>query len=238
MERILRHSTLDRAYWAFAVLAVAAAAGLVSAGRAGDFDRFLGPVPPLLAMAAATIVGAVALRHLEVRGWSKVWSKDAQRPVSLRAVGEPATAAFVFAVLAVTADAAIGFSEDMNTPWPQSVLFYPAIALVAEVVFHLAPLALVLAATGWCFADHRLDRRVWLAVAAVAFVEAMFQVLDALGGPAPVIAVFVGPHLFAIGAYELTALRRFGFVSIVAFRLVYYLLWHIAWGEVRLALLF
>lgn len=189
-------------------------------------------------MTIAAAAGAVALRFLEVRGWSKAWSEDTPRPVSPRAVGEPAAAAFGFAVLAVSADAAIGFSQDMNTPWPRSVLFYPAIALVAEVVFHLVPLALLLAASGWRFVEDRGDRRVWLAVATIASVEAVFQVLDALGGTEPIIAVFVGPHLFAIGVYELTALRRFGFVAIAAFRLAYYLLWHIVWGDLRLTLLF
>ncbi len=238
MERILRHSTIDRAYWAFAALAVAAAAGLVSAGRAGDFDRFLGPVPPLVVMVVATVVGAITLRFLEVRGWSKVLSKDAQRRGSRRALGEPAAAAIGFAVLAVAADVAIGFSEDMNTPWPRSILFYPAIALVAEVVFHLVPLALVIGAARWRFTDGDQDWRVWTAVAVVAFIETVFQVVDALGGPEPIIAVFVGPHLFAIGAYELIALRRFGFVSVAVFRLTYYVLWHISWGELRLSLLF
>jgi hypothetical protein len=33
-------------------------------------------------------------------------------------------------------------------------------------------------------------------------------------------------------------LRRFGYVPMVAFRLFYYLAWHVLWGQARLGLLF
>lgn len=234
MQWIGRHLTSDRAYWLFTALALATTGLMVAAGRTDDFEEFLGRTPPLLVMAVAAIAGAAGLRFLEVRRWCR----EPDRAVPRRAVGEPAAVAIAFAGLAITADVTIGFSQDMNTPWPRSLLFYPAIALVAEVVFHLVPLALVVAVARWRFADHGSGRRVWTAVAVVAVIETAFQVADAVGNPEPAIAVFVGPHLFAIGAYELTALRRFGFVSIAVFRLTYYLLWHISWGEVRLWALF
>lgn len=234
VQRIRRHGTGDRSYWAFGALALVTGGVLLATGRGEDFERFLGPVPPLAVLTVTALAGAAALRFLEVRGWSPGGAPSHPG----RAIGEPALTAIAFAGAALIADVAIGFSEDMNTPWPRSVLFYPAIALVAEVVFHLVPLTLVIAAAGGRWAGAEPGRRVWPVIAVVAASETIFQVLNALGEPEPVIAAFVGPHLFAIGVYELMALRRFGFVAIAVFRLTYYLLWHIAWGALRLEFLY
>jgi hypothetical protein len=67
----------------------------------------------------------------------------------------------------------------------------------------------------------------------VALVEPPFQVLARSSLP-----VFVAPHVFAIGVVGLLLLRRYGYVPMLWFRVVYYLLWHVAWGEARLRLLF
>gem|GEM_PF-6781297 len=37
---------------------------------------------------------------------------------------------------------------------------------------------------------------------------------------------------------QLILLRRYGYLSMIWFRVFYYLLWHVLWGEARLALLF
>ncbi len=49
---------------------------------------------------------------------------------------------------------------------------------------------------------------------------------------------FVVPHVFLIGVVEMLLLRRFGYLPMVAFRLLYYLVWHVLWGHARLELLF
>ncbi len=46
--------------------------------------------------------------------------------------------------------------------------------------------------------------------------------------------MFSGLQLLAFGLVQLYVFRRFGFVSMYAFRLAYYSLWHIAWGAIRL----
>jgi hypothetical protein len=48
----------------------------------------------------------------------------------------------------------------------------------------------------------------------------------------------VGVHVFAINVTQLLLFWRLGFWPMLTFRLTYYALWHIAWGEVRLAVLF
>ena len=45
-------------------------------------------------------------------------------------------------------------------------------------------------------------------------------------------------HIFLINLAELAIFRRYDFVSMYSFRLLYYLLWHIIWGYSRLRMLF
>ena len=106
-------------------------------------------------------------------------------------------------------------------------------SLVAEFVFHLLPLAFLLVVTRWQIARSGFNRRIWTGILVVALVEAGFQVMvgSSLG-------FFVGPHLVAIGVFELLALRRFGYIPMIWFRLAYYLLWHVIWGYARLDLFF
>ncbi|MCB9291467.1 MAG: hypothetical protein H6560_29470 [Lewinellaceae bacterium] len=41
-------------------------------------------------------------------------------------------------------------------------------------------------------------------------------------------------HIFLINLIQLWLFKRYDFVSMYTFRLVYYLIWHIGWGWVRL----
>ena len=44
--------------------------------------------------------------------------------------------------------------------------------------------------------------------------------------------------MWAINICQLSILRRYDFVSMWTFRLVYYAIWHVVWGELRLRVLF
>jgi hypothetical protein len=41
-----------------------------------------------------------------------------------------------------------------------------------------------------------------------------------------------------ISVAQLLVLRRYGYLSMLSFRVNYYLIWHVLWGRARLALLF
>jgi hypothetical protein len=49
---------------------------------------------------------------------------------------------------------------------------------------------------------------------------------------------FVALHIFLLNLCQLAIFKRYDFVSMYSFRLMYYLLWHIVWGVIRLKLLF
>jgi hypothetical protein len=125
----------------------------------------------------------------------------------------------------------------MNVPVPQALLFYPAIGFVAEIMFHVLPLALLL------FIMHPLggwigkERVVWLGILLVAVLEPTFQVAFE-GKPFTWGAAYTWIHVFAIALLQLAVYRRFDFISMYAFRLCYYAYWHILWGVIRLEVLF
>ncbi len=224
MSRLRRYAP----WIAVSAAATAGAAALVLNGST-DFERFMGPLPPVATVAAAGAAGLGALRFLERRGF---W-REACSARTLRGVSVATVATLPFAVLAIAADLSAGFARDANVTWPAAWLFYPSVLVVAETVFHLLPLAGLMALTGARLAGRAIDRRTAALIAPVAAVEPAVQV--ALGTALP---GFTAVHVYLIGLVQLALLRRYGYVPMLWFRLCYYLWWHILWGAARLELRF
>ena len=227
----VRRRSLLRRYAPWLLLSAAATTGAAILARTGtdDFERFLGPSPPALTVAAAGLAGLGALWFLERRGF---W-RDACLARTLRGVAVATLASLPFAALAIAADLIGGFPRDTNVAWPGAWLFYPSVLVVAETAFHLLSLAGLMALTGTRLTGRAIDRRAAALIAPVAAVEPVAQV--ALGSALP---GFTAVHVYLIGLVQLTLLRRFGYVPMLWFRLCYYLSWHILWGAARLELRF
>ena len=112
-----------------------------------------------------------------------------------------------------------------------------AVGFVAEVVFHVLPLTLVLLALSPLRRWIVRDRLVWTSVVLVAVAEPTFQVLFK-GNALAWGDLYTWLHVFAIALLQLYVFRRYDFVSMYTFRLIYYAYWHIVWGVLRLSLLF
>ena len=209
-------------------VAVLGSATLAATGSSG-LERFIGRLPGPFVVAAAGAAGLGALTFLERRGF---WSCSTLATM-LRGIGVAAVAALPLAAVAIGVDVAGGFPSDTNVAWPQAWVVYPVIAVVAETAFHLLPLSALVGLTRSHFDDLRLTARMWVLVLAAAAVEPVAQ--GVLGSA---LLPFVVPHVFLIGVVEMLLLRRFGYVPMVAFRLLYYLAWHVLWGQARLGLLF
>jgi hypothetical protein len=156
----------------------------------------------------------------------------------MRGVVLSAMLATMFAVAVILVDLSIVFPY-YHVPPPQSLLFYPAIAYVAEIAFHALPLSLVLVCLGPLFKTLDPNRLVWLCILLVSYLEPIFQLGVGFSKESFSWAdMYVGLHVFAFNLLQLYVFRRYDFVSMYAFRLVYYIQWHIAWGSVRLHVLF
>lgn len=224
-------SRLARGYGPWIGLSAAATLAAAALRVSGDtgIERFLGPLPPALTVAAAGVAGLGALRFLERRGfWRRACASRTGRGLLVASL-----ATVPFAAAAIAVDVTLGFPEGMNVTWPAAWLLYPAMALVAEAAVHLLPLAGLAWVTGRRWQGRVLDRRSWAVMVPAAAVEPLVQV--ALGSALP---AFVMPHVFLLGLVQLALLRRYGYLPMLWFRLCYYLLWHLLWGRARLELLF
>lgn len=197
------------------------------------FRRFLGEVDPRLAVVLASAVGAGALWALQARfGFVVLLGK-----ASLRGLGLSAVLATIMAVAIVIADLLIRYPQDMNVPVPQALLFYPAIGLIAETVFHILPLVLMLVLLSLPGPWIPEERVLWLGIFLVAMIEPTFQVLFE-GRAFTWGSAYTWIHVFVFAGLQLYVFRRFDFMSMYAFRMFYYAYWHILWGMIRLRVLF
>lgn len=209
------------------------ATALAVPSAAADYGRYLLGLPTLAVVVAVAVVGGVALGAL--RAWGEF--EIVVGRFTLQGLRLAALLATALAVPILLVDVVLRYPEAINVPMPRALLFYPTIGFVAEVVFHLAPLAVLLLATKPLWARLGKGRVILAALVVAALVEPVFQVLFP-GGELALIDAYTAVHVFAISALQLYVFRRYDFVSMYVFRLVYYAYWHIAWGSLRLELLF
>ena len=197
------------------------------------FRRLFGETNAILVIVMASVVGAAALWVLQ-SSYEFVILKGR---TTLRGVALSAVLATVLAVAIVIADFIIRYPQDTNVPVPQALLFYPAVGFVAEIIFHVLPLVLLLLALNPLVGRLGRERVVWLGILLVAVLEPTFQVLFE-GKAFTWGAAYTWIHVFAIAFLQLYVFWRFDFVSMYSFRLFYYAYWHILWGVIRLEVLF
>jgi len=200
---------------------------------ASDFAKYFGNVDPAIAILAVAAMGSLALQGLRLEGTFRTM----RRGVTARGLAVATAAACGFAVIAIVADCLWRFPEAINVPAPRAFLFYPLMAPVAEFVFHVIPLAILWLALRALPGPADTARRLWLVMIATALFEPAFQLAYAGDAYTP-IAIFTGIHVFAISLVQLYLFRRYDFFAALGLRLVYYCWWHIAWGELRLHVLF
>jgi len=83
----------------------------------------------------------------------------------------------LFAFIAIFVDLKMVFPAEMNIPFPEALLFYPAIGLVVEMLFHVLPLALLLFLTGLVFNHKNTNGLMWGSMIIVALLEPVYQVV-------------------------------------------------------------
>lgn len=208
------------------------------------FRRFIGEANPIAVAIGVGALGASLLSVLVVRDGFLIAGQRVGRGVS-RSAG----LATVFGAVIILVDLTMVHPADMNVPFPGSLLFYPVIGFIVEILFHLLTLCLLLTVfpPRVTRSRSRSEATVWWSLILVALLEPAFQVWTAASGT-PVVGsphayaswevAYDGLHVLAINLCQLVVFKRYDFVAMYAFRLVYYLIWHIAWGHVRLELLF
>lgn len=211
--------------FSIAVMAAMATAAILSlAGGVRFFTPHFAAIPAVPVIAAAGLAGVVALRLLQHMNWFSASMQAPQGPAA-------AVLASLLAVPVIVVDWLFGI-DVVNVPAPHSFLFYPAIAVFAEIAFHVLPVAVIFAALKPVV--HQDGRLAWGCIAIVSLLEPTFQIRDVWSDRAfSLMEAYVWLQVWAVNIAGLYLFRRFGFTSMLCLRLSYYFYWHIAWGHIR-----
>jgi hypothetical protein len=197
-------------------------------------QSFIGRFNPLIAVSLVVLLGIGLLTFLLWRGWFDIYGNETIKGLSISLV-----LGSVLALVAILVDLRFVFQEDMNVAFPDSLLFYPIIGYVVEILFHVLPLTCLLVLLTFLLKTMEFERVVWICILIVSLLEPIFQLFFGSSSQNPLWSKrFVVLQVFLINLFQLYIFKRYDFVSMYSFRLVYYLFWHIIWGYLRLGLLF
>lgn len=199
------------------------------------FQRFLGNIDPLAAFLTAITAGFILLSFLLTKKWFVIFEKG--NLIGFLRFGGLAA---LLGVIMTIVDVRIIFPADINVLFPQSLLFYPAIAFFVEILFHVFPMTLLIAVTSSTLKNLNFNAIFWISIIIISMAEPIYQTMDMISSKHfPIWAVaFVGLHIFLINFFQLLIFKKYDFIAMYSFRLVYYLFWHIGWGYIRLFWLF
>ncbi len=144
-------------------LGAAGAAEALVLAQPAAFVRYFGIFPPLAVFGVASAAGALAVVFAQLTVYKP--------GVALAQRARLAGAALLLVLPIVAFDAVVRLPE--GVAFPASLLFYPAMGFVAEVLFHLVPLALL----------HRVPFR--LAAPAIVLIEPLYQLTALTGATLP-----------------------------------------------------
>lgn len=196
------------------------------------FQRFLGELNPLGVIFFSGLFGFLWLFLLLSKKKFTIYKKG-----NLKALYRYTGFVVLFASIAIFVDLKFPFSREMNIPFPESLLFYPVIAFFVEILFHVLPLSILLLLTTTIFKAADLNKVIWISMLLVATLEPTYQIYFMDDFPTWAMAV-IWLNLFFFNIAQLYIFRRYDFISMYVFRIIYYLLWHIIWGYFRLDFLF
>jgi hypothetical protein len=199
---------------------------------ASPFHRFFGSIHPLLVLLIAIITGGLLVSYLIGNTQFSIYQKHPLQSY-LVVIGLAA----LFGIEIVAADVwLVECPADINILFPKSLLFYPVIAYVVEVFFHLFPISLLMMSLSW-FRKWDPDKISWFSILTVSLLEPLYQVWFT-SSSSSFTSIYTGIHVFLFSLTQLLIFKRLDFLSMFLFRIVFYVIWHVLWGHFRLDLLF
>jgi len=193
---------------------------------------YFGQIPTYLLWVVLAVVGGLLLGYLKQYQLS-LYSRHYKGLVIAVAL------AGLFGLIIVGVEHLAPLGRNINVPFPYSLAFYPAITFYVEIIFHIIPLALLLFLARNLLNRSKLTDKIWIVLLIVALLEPLFQtIVSDNQGYSTALTAYIALHIFLINLTQLFLFRKYDFLSMILFRLMYYLLWHVLWGHLRLEILF
>jgi hypothetical protein len=197
------------------------------------FQPYFGKNNPLVVIILFSILGFILLSYLDGQGWFTIYLHKNQKEKML-SLGLAALLAFIISLIDFLT---VLYPSNINVLFPWSIIFYPAMGYVVEILFHIFPLTILLVTIN-SVSGEITEKWIELCLFFVSFLEPLFQISLGIGSQPLWVSFYVGSHILLINLLQLQSFKRIDFVTMYSFRLVYYLFWHIIWGHLRLILLF
>lgn len=199
-----------------------------------SFRLFFGDIPALLMIPIIALLGFGSMKIILSRGWFIIYRRE-----NLGQLPRLSILAVLFLSGAIFVDVTFPFPIDINLPFPKSALFYPIMGYVVEILFHIVPLTILMGILVKALKNVDREKIIFACILIVSILEPVYQYLlvPSIGKPLW-LDIFDGGRLFLFSYVQLNIFKRYDFISMYSFRLVYYLLWHILWGSIRLLVLF
>jgi len=168
------------------------------------FQRFLGRINPLVAFLIIIILGFILLTFLISQNWFTIYEKENAK--GLFAAG----LASIFGVIIILVDTKIIFPEDTNILFPESLLFYPAIGFLVEILFHVLPVTILLVILNSIFVNANFEQLVWISILIISILEPIYHMSNmAFANHFPLWGIiYVGFHVFLINFCQLLLFRN------------------------------
>jgi hypothetical protein len=196
------------------------------------FHLFLGNINPLIVLLISIVTGFILLAYLVSKTKFAIYKKPTIKTYSI-VIGFP----LLFGIEVIAADIwFVKYSADINILFPKSILFYPIIGYIVEVFFHLLPLSVIIIFLS-SFRKLSLRTIIWISIIFVSILEPLYQIWFTIQNSSFTI-IYTGIHVFLFNLTQLLIFKRFDFISMYLFRIIFYSIWHILWGYFRLTLLF
>jgi len=119
----------------------------------------------------------------------------------------------------------------ISVPFPESIVFYSGGAIVVEALYRLIPITLTL----WLIANVIMRKRgqttvFWILAVLTSAVEPAGLVGFLAGHPEVILVMVVAT--FGMNIFEAYLFWRYGLLAPLAFRLAFYLVWHVVGGVI------
>lgn len=199
-----------------------------------SFQPYFGNLNPLIVILLMFVLGIIVFTFLISNEMFKIHKNGNIRGIFYAFIIGPILVITVFLI-----DLYFRYPEDVNVLFPQSLLFYPTMGYVIEILFHVIPLSFLLFFLTSLFKKVKIERITWLCIVLVSLLEPIYQLFLGTSSKFPLwIQICFVFHLLIFNFLQLSIFKHYDFLSMYSFRLGYYLLWHIIWGYIRLRILF
>jgi hypothetical protein len=185
-----------------------------------------------------TVLGLAGVYLAEITGFPEPWNNDVR---NRRRILIAIALGILLGFLAILTDWVTGWTQivaakmglkTIHIDFPASLLIYPGGAIIVNVIYRIFPIPLLLWLISGVLLKGRAQTKIfWILAILTSFVEPLSDLGLRKYGFLMMSSVFLEDY--ALNFSEAYLFRKFGFLTPILMRIVFYLLWHVLWGVVR-----